>query len=722
MTITRKLKSEFMGVVGQDLIDAPFTTIQNRAKVNRSFAPIFGNTRIMVNSISKVINESGPNGEEVWETDKKDSRIRFIGEWSTDFNVHGMRIGSDADKGSVEISFYGTYLNLISFFDGGSRDFRSTVDGGSESSNFAPTSASAILTGRNTKSNMIVNVVKDLTEGWHTVRIRHTSSNTLIFGFEFGNNSTDIKILEGNAFVNGYQFSSDVIISTPYKTGFENVLDASIGVRGGKAVVYIDSVDNTLKKKLALTGSTSKFMGDTDFSNSVVTKIMSPKEFGRNRGDDFSTLAGVSLRAFSLDDGSTTWVGHNVASDSTQDIRVSQSVGRLVIHFFGSGFSCEQKVLTYTGVSDVDTTFFLVDGVNIGVAGQEGTLDWRDFGVVSGLPLCWHTIEIKMDVDGSHDVYYRNFKTYEPKRPSIPEGSLKICEYNILADYITDSVFGNRQYGVSTGVVRKAATREAIYVGSSWTASLNPLDGLTGIVLHRNGAGASFSQVFYGTGMELRWAADVNRSTNILVDVDGSTNHSALNTGIYGQGSFNAATGILSQNGAGSEYMSGLYITGLPLGVHKITFTNNGANFMQNHAIDIVTPTYSNNTSIGSNSLKDLRNFESGKVVGELKDSIVSTCKYHYNNSNVQASRNVSQVLSTGAQVVDIFFEDIVIDEYIPSANVFNSSRHTAVAVDTKFKYRQYVQTDAGTFNNSEEAASSIFGILEKDVLNMGDN
>lgn len=151
MTIKRKLKSEFVGVIGQDLVDAPFTTIQNRAGVNQSFKPVFGNERVMVNSISKVITESGPNGEEIWETDKKDSRIRFIGAWLTVFDTHGMRITSSADEGKIEVTFYGTYLNLLSMFDGGGRDFRYTVNGGVESTNIVPASPSSILSGRNTK-------------------------------------------------------------------------------------------------------------------------------------------------------------------------------------------------------------------------------------------------------------------------------------------------------------------------------------------------------------------------------------------------------------------------------------------------------------------------------------------------------------------------------------------------------------------------------------------
>ena len=81
MAIVKQINSEFMGMIGQDLIEAPFTTIQNRAKVNQSFQPVFGNERVVVNSISKVINEFGPNGEPVWETDKADSRIRFYGNW-----------------------------------------------------------------------------------------------------------------------------------------------------------------------------------------------------------------------------------------------------------------------------------------------------------------------------------------------------------------------------------------------------------------------------------------------------------------------------------------------------------------------------------------------------------------------------------------------------------------------------------------------------------------
>jgi len=259
MTIIKKIKSEFEGIIGQDLISAPFTTIENRAKINRSFQPVFGNERVTVNSISKVINEFGPEGQPVFESDKKDSRIRFIGGWHTVFSSNGMYTSTtgDATGSSFEVSFYGNYLNIMSYIDTNDRSLFVSVDGNAGTS--IPFTSSSVLTIRNYKMNVVTSVAKDLPDGWHTALVTSNNISPVIFGFEFGSTNSNIQILEGKAFANGMEYSSDAITSIPYNTGFENVLDINVGTKGGKAIVYVDSVDNLIKKKLNVVDTTSKF-------------------------------------------------------------------------------------------------------------------------------------------------------------------------------------------------------------------------------------------------------------------------------------------------------------------------------------------------------------------------------------------------------------------------------------------------------------------------------
>ena len=58
---------------------APFTTIQNRAQVTRSLKAIAGVERVHVKGLNRLQNEFGPNGEQVFEADNKDARVRFVG-------------------------------------------------------------------------------------------------------------------------------------------------------------------------------------------------------------------------------------------------------------------------------------------------------------------------------------------------------------------------------------------------------------------------------------------------------------------------------------------------------------------------------------------------------------------------------------------------------------------------------------------------------------------
>lgn len=65
------------------LEDAPFTTIQNRAKVTRSLKAIAGVERVHCRGINLLEKEFGPNVERVFEPENKDARIRFVGGWSS---------------------------------------------------------------------------------------------------------------------------------------------------------------------------------------------------------------------------------------------------------------------------------------------------------------------------------------------------------------------------------------------------------------------------------------------------------------------------------------------------------------------------------------------------------------------------------------------------------------------------------------------------------------
>jgi hypothetical protein len=176
---------------------APNTTIQNRAKVTRSLKAIAGVERIHVKGINRLQNEFGPNGEQVWEADNKDSRIRFVGGWLNSSATYGSYIPSSASISDfLEITFYGTGLNLLVILNSSGYNFVASVDGGVESSNLVPAAYSGVIQARNYASNQVLNVSSGLTLGWHTIKIRNNTVSTgmAFHGFEILNQPRPIDL------------------------------------------------------------------------------------------------------------------------------------------------------------------------------------------------------------------------------------------------------------------------------------------------------------------------------------------------------------------------------------------------------------------------------------------------------------------------------------------------------------------------------------------------
>lgn len=180
------------------------TSIINRAPVkNGNLKAIAGVERIMCRSIVQSRTEFGSNGEPVFELDSKESRIRFVGSaWISSNDVNGSKIYSNVIGDSVEVVFYGTGLNMLSFF-AASTDVRATIDAGSEGTNLWATTTSTILNGRNYSQNTVLPVAAGLTLGWHTIKIRRfttvlvntgtdiTYTDSATLGASFTINTTD---------------------------------------------------------------------------------------------------------------------------------------------------------------------------------------------------------------------------------------------------------------------------------------------------------------------------------------------------------------------------------------------------------------------------------------------------------------------------------------------------------------------------------------------------
>lgn len=234
--------------VEETLVNAPdTTTIINRAKVSNSLKCIMGNERIHVNSLKKLTKEQDVDGKVVYEPDNGDSRVRFVGSgWDTVIDSNGMFPNNSTTGDYVEVIFYGTGLNWLGILSASARDVRPKIDDDPEGTNITTTN-SAVITSRNYKVNKVIPVVKDLILGWHRVKLTNYGSNFSVQGFEIVNKNSQIVVPAGTCFSEGQKLEvSSAVLD--YNAGFENVLDANVGQKGGRAIIAVDKEDGVVKK------------------------------------------------------------------------------------------------------------------------------------------------------------------------------------------------------------------------------------------------------------------------------------------------------------------------------------------------------------------------------------------------------------------------------------------------------------------------------------------
>jgi hypothetical protein len=228
-----------------------YSTIPNRAKIPNlanDLFPRIGVERLMTSNIQEIIGEQGQNGERVYGVVGDDrGLVRFVGDWYNVYGTSGQNPVSPATVTSsyIEVTFYGTGINFLSSVHNGALDWRYSVDGGAETS-FLP-AQSSVLGGRNYAANVIVPVVKGLPLGIHTVKIRKndTISGFTTYGFELLNESSNLLVAPGTAYINGHKTSLpsqqsfqiwDNATKTSIKTGFDS---GSISDRGGRVLTYL---------------------------------------------------------------------------------------------------------------------------------------------------------------------------------------------------------------------------------------------------------------------------------------------------------------------------------------------------------------------------------------------------------------------------------------------------------------------------------------------------
>jgi hypothetical protein len=633
---------------------APNTTIQNRAKVTRSLKAVAGVERVHVKGINRLQNEFGPNGEQVWEADNKDSRIRFVGGITSPSETNGSYISLNSTSDFVEVTFYGTGLNMMSIVDSSSRTVVVSVDGGAEGSNLIGT-GSNILNNRNYGANQLYQMVSGLTLGWHTVKIRRTSANVVfVYGFEILNQRTDLAVYQGSGIAQGALNGLSSLATSSFTDGVT-------GTRGARVVKYIDN--GTLKSAVQEVNASAAYLASANHTNEEVVRRINFREFGANRADDFSTL-GVTIgsRAFTLDDGTTTLVCTSTGVQGNM-LAINNVAGAFVtITFVGTGldFSVEN-----TWTSPLTFVDVLVDGVSVGALTSYSTTTtnaFRRVSVASGLPYGTHTVRFATNVSVNAGI--TDFIIYQPKKPSIPAGALEVADYNVPATYVPST---NAALGfLGNGVIRKVVSaREAVYTGA-WTLSgtLDPTSFDNFINLSSAASGATSSYTFFGTGFEWKSFVVSAQVNNVTFSINGSSNLSAFTTSLIQTSTgatFTPATGVFGGTNAANNRVR-IQVSNLPLGLYTVTLTKNSTSTTYSDSFDIITPIHINQPSLktGSLSLKSATKYSPEKAVSNAGPDL-SKAKawvvFDTATNKILKSVNVSAVLTQAGGVYVIYLE-----------------------------------------------------------------
>ena len=255
--------------------------------------------------------------------------------------------------------------------------------------------------------------------------------------------------------------------------------------------------------------------------------------------------------------------------------------------------------------------------------------------VVSGLPYGTHVAKITCTSSGSNPPSISRFLVYQPKKPSLPNSAIELADYNVLADYVSNSSASIDS--IATGVIRKHPAREFNYTGSSWSIDSLNTDTIGGLLVSSNGNPKSMSYTFFGTGFDLRFSAGTNRSSAIAVSLNGlalnGTNYPSAASFGYGAGSaFNPSTGVLTQFGTSTVEGCGFRCSGLPIGLYTLNLSDASSNYIAVNAIDIISPIHSfkvnaaspvqNELLVGSQSILDKRKFT------PMKDSDITPARW----------------------------------------------------------------------------------------------
>lgn len=602
----------------------------NMVDLTNDLSVRMGIERVQTQQIMRLYNETGSNNEPVFKpVNDKFEQIRFIGAgWASQNASRGSVIFDSVVGDAVEVTFYGTGLNILFSFQPGTMTYNYSLNGGANIAFLSSYLADGTLNGRNYCPNNVVPVVKGLSLGLHTVKISGTTTGQYgIAGFEFVNESSSVKTSAGSALVDGKKRVLSALDSSSYNSGFTNVYGTA-GARGSRVLTYMKS-DGTIAKDVQYVNTSSATLSSADHTNEEVVRNYFWREFGNGRSDDFSTLTpSSSPRVFLLDDGTTSLITDNCVAvlNNNLDSVSPRGSGSIIFTFVGTGLDL-LRVDDSNGGSDTYT--FYLDGSLI-LTQTAGSTVTRITKIASGLPYGTHTLRIVRVSAVTWNPYISNFIVYGPKKPALPVGAIELSDYSILANYIANTVGGVDTIG--TGLLRKTGHREFVRDSGSWGYNNSGiLSGVAnhvgGLEIYTNQGGVSVNLTFFGTGFEIRGKAGASSSTtsSATLTVDGIA-PSGVTTSTYGGWSYSGNTINMRVS---DSVGAGMTLTGLPLGIHTVKILNNAitGNNMYIDAIDVITPihvhknngpfTMQNVMSVGSQGVNDGRVFLASAFTGK---------------------------------------------------------------------------------------------------------
>lgn len=587
------------------------SSIINRASITdltKDLKARMGIERIMTQQIYQIQNEFGPTGESVFGlTNDSIGQVRFVGSsWASVVTNGGNQVGANLNTDYVEITFYGTDLNILLYYVSGAGDFRVSIDGAAETA-VTFSAASSILTNRNYSTNQLLRVASALSPGTHTVKVRLNSAGTQnlnLYGFEVINTTSTITVNPGSSYIAGKKLTNSTIQSLSYNSSFES---GTLGTRGGRVVVY-QKADGTIAKAVQPVDAAQANMASANHQNEEVARVFHWREFGAGRTDDFSLdTAANRYIGFTLDDGTTTLkVDEASFNNSANVIELGISTSsRVTITFIGTGLDFIRRD-TVSG--SAQATYAVNGGIVQSGISETNSTAMRTQKIVSGLPYGTHTVYLQRSTFGNFGV--SGFIVYQPKKPSIPVGAVELADYNIMANYVATT--STNAFALSPGVIYKSASREMVYTGT-WAATFDS-NGRHILSISTTTNGSTASYTFFGTGVEVYAKCNTTPATG-TISIDGTLYTGAATT--LGNGSWTPGTSTWSLAPFTGNYAR-LQISGLTLGVHTVTFTTtSAANTINFYGVDVVTPIHSydpnipysqqNTLLIGSQGIMDTR-------------------------------------------------------------------------------------------------------------------